>query len=358
MPRSSTKAVVPVSYGARSRNSVVASNLQTRGPRQPQRQVKKGPRRAPREQRRRIPSLSSVKGPLHRAVAMQLDRLMNPRVHYGDTQPRAGSVGGIVNSMTKTIASVTTAETYLVVTQCSQINQGILTATSASATTDFGTINSVTGSSTFASSQMSQWNWSSSSLSAAIGTAALSAGGFVTVGSMLGSFTANAASLGALDPGDLINMPGASTMPLWDFVNKPWTGFMRKVSPVADEFTVITDAYGMNNQIMVPFILFHIPAALISAFTVMILSYNTYDFIPDVTDSSIPALTPPHTALDVTAYDVAKTCIGRIASGFIEALVSSASSGRVGSDFLQSYEQLTGDYGFSNRLGRLGVTYV
>lgn len=355
MPKSSTRAAVPVSYAQRAHNGVAAALSPKRG----QKAVSKPrPRARPREQGRKTPSKNSIRGPFHRAVSQQLDRMLNPRVHYGETQPRAGSVGGILSSMTKTIHNATTADAFFVAAQCCQLNQGIITASSATATTDFANAAVVTGSSTYSTSQMSRWSWASSMLTASIGTAALSAGGFVTIGSMPGMFSAGTSTFNTLDPGDLLNMPGAVTMPLWDFVNKPWTGFMRKISPDADYFSDTASASGQYDQILVPFILFQLPSALISSFTVMIVSYNTYDFIPDVTDSGIPALTPPHTALEVAAYDVAKTCVGRIASGFIEALVSSASSGRIGSDFLNSYEQLTGDYGFSQRIGRLGITYV
>jgi hypothetical protein len=271
------------------------------------------------------------RGPrLNPLVVAQLDRIINPRTHFGETQPRARSEIGVLSTMTKTISSVTTGNVYKAIAMCSALNGGFIQASSAAATTDFADSNLVTGSSSYATTQMDRWCRAAGSLSVSLGMSALDAAGFVTYGSIPGNYTAGTTYFNGLDPGDLINAPGATTIPLWDFINNPPSGFMRKVSPVADAFAEAGLTIVNADQVSCPFVLFNLPSASVASFSALVLSYNTYDFYPDITDTGIPSVSPLMSVEAAAAYDVASNIASRIVNGFTTMFVPSQDVGSVG----------------------------
>lgn len=358
MPRQRANVSVPQSLvvSRNSRNSVAA--LANAG-RSIARNVRRAPRpaqrrRAPRNQVARNPSRPSLVRPLLDSVKHQIDRLINPRVHYGEVQPRASAVPGILNSTTKTIVNITSTALYKVVIASPNVNEGVYLASSALATTDFADAAVTTGSSSYTTAQMERWCYSAGSLSVSLGQPATSAGGFVTVGSINSIYAATTTVVNTLDPGDLINAPGAVTMPMWDYMNKPWSGFARKIDPSADNF--IDVAADQAGGVMVPFILFQIPTALVADFTAMVLSYNSYDFVPEMQDASVPALTAPSGQTDISGYRYATHLLAGVASGFVPELVATLSNGAVGQTMFTALQNSAQSPDLLGALSRLALT--
>lgn len=265
-------------------------------------------------------------------LTAQLDRLLNPRVHMGELQPRRTPVPGILTSNSKALANVTPTTQFHAFFLHTQYGQGYIEGTSISTTTGFTCV-SVAENTSFSSGSIDSLVLTAGTLSVMVGTPVESAGGFVTFGSIPNAF-ANTVDAATLDPGDLLNSPGATTMPLWDFLNNPRTGIYRKLTPAAESFYA-PSAAPADGCAMIPFILFNIPSTLLSANVFSTQIFKSYDIYPQIVDSMIPGVEKQASEAEVVAAELAQQIVGSNVSGSYPYLASAAKAGAAGSLAMQ-----------------------
>lgn len=325
------KIVNPPTFARRNANNLqvalkTANNVGGRRPPQrrarPRRQstvvVRRGGARA---QSRSNPLL----GVARRLLLKAIDRLANPRVHMGEPQPRRTPIPGVMVSSAKSLSNFTPSTQFHAVVMGNTYGTiGFTMGTSTGSTVAFTATDTVENTS-FSASQVGTLNLSAGSMSVLCGTGLNDASGFVTVGCIPAQF-GSAANLATLDPGDLINAPGAETMPMWDFLNKSRTGIFRKLSPAADTFYEPTAA-AATDQSMVPFVLFNVPTGVLANTVFSVQVFKSYDFYPEIIDQVVPGVESQASEAECQAAGYAQQILGADITGSYPYVASSVANG-------------------------------
>lgn len=259
-----------------------------------------------------------------RLLLNQLDRILNPRVHFGEPQPRRTPIPGVLTSTSKAVSIEAVTVQYTAFVLHRQAGVGYAKGTSTGLTLDFAT-SSVNESTSVPTASWTSYNMTAGSISVACGAPVDSAGGFVTIGTIPAKY-ADITGLALLDPGDLINVPGAVTIPLWDYLNNPRTGVFRKLTPEADDFVAIGSSVP-DYCAMFPFILFNIPTGLLAAQTMSVQAFKSYDFYPLIADGGVPGVENQASETECVAAGYAQQICGQVLSGSFPFLAGSASRG-------------------------------
>lgn len=291
------------------------------------RPVVRRPQRPPRQPRNRGVgrAAASLYRTAKRILLRQIDRLANPRVHMGEIQPRRTPIPGVMTSAGKCLYNFTpTTQYHVVVLGNTYSAVGVCTGTSTAATTAFTTAN-VTENVSFSTTFVDTLNMAAGALTVACGSGVNDATGFVTVGCIPCQF-GEASILNLLDPGDLINAPGAETIPMWDFLNNPRTGLYRKLTPQADQFIGAAQP-AIGSQAMVPFVLLNIPTATLPSTVFSVSAFKQYDFYPQIIDQVVPGIESAASEAECQAAGYAQQILGNDLSGSYPYQASVVSQG-------------------------------
>lgn len=323
------KLVNPPTYARKYANNIqAANNAPNNAGARRSAQRRPGPRRNNRVARRAPRSQnqgSALVSEARRLLLKEIDRLANPRVHMGETQPRRTPIPGVMTSSAKSLSNFTpTTQYHAIVMGNLYATIGFTSGTSTASTVAF-TCADTTENVSFAAASVGTLNLCAGSMSVLCGTGLNDASGFVTVGSIPAQYGA-ASALVALDPGDLINSPGAETMPMWDFLNRSRTGVYRKLTPAADSFYEPTASVA-TDQSMVPFVLFNVPSGVLANTVFSVQVFKSYDFYPEIIDQVVPGIESQATEAECQAAGYAQQVMGSELSGSYPYVASSVSNG-------------------------------